>query len=248
MTSSYAESAYEAINAAQAFEQFKVTLSGEADRWLARLTELRQNAPQQPPHNQIGELIADGAKQADIDKAVAARAGAQHLLNGHQYAQELCGERVLSALLADRDRLHRELATPANALIEKLHTAATIDATVAELTKARRTDDAELIVWIDNDAETLRRLFFLRDEYLTVPGLQWSTGWWDASQFQNPWDMERPNVTDNTQWGQWRASIRAGGRLWFPTHEQAVAASQAHEPNLMPAIDPIRGRSATFVR
>jgi hypothetical protein len=240
--------AYEANTAVSALAQFNITLPDDAQRWLTRLTELRENPVEQPAHNTVALLIADNAKPADIDRATAAHVGAQHRINQHQQAQAICGQRIIAAILADRDRLNTELATQAHELIDKLHAAATIDESVAELTKQRRTEDAELLVWVDTDVEQLRRMYFVRNEYLTPPGAQWTTGWWDCSEWQAPWLIKNPATTDSSMWSQYRASIRAGGQLWYPTWEQATEASTAHEPGeMLPPINPVRGNNSAFV-
>ena len=97
----------------------------------------------------------------------------------------------------------------------------------------------------DSDAAELRDLYALRDRYLTPSGSHWSTGWWSCETFSNPWDISGRHADHGgTLWGHWRANIRAGGRLWFATYEDATAASSAHEPNMTAPIDPYRASFA----
>ena len=240
---------YEAGNATRAIDQFGITLNTDAEQWLQRLNDLKATPPAPLPHNAVAELIADAAKAAVIDTAIAAYVGQSHRGLQHDVALNIVGRRVLDAIVADRDRIHAELAELANEVIDRLHRAAVTDESISELTRQRRNDEAHLLACIDSDAETLRSLFYIRDEYLTPSSEQWSTGWWSCAQFANPWDVKNPNVRDETPWGLWRASVRAGAQLWFPTIEEARAASQPHEPraadSMLAPIDPYH-RTATF--
>jgi hypothetical protein len=240
---------YEAGNACRALDEFGITLNADADRWLQRLNELKANPPQPLPHNAVAELVADAAKPAVIGAAVAAHVGQNHRIIQHDVALNISGRRVLDALLADRDRIHAALAVIANEVIDRLHRAAAVDESITELAKQRRNDEATVLACIDSDAETLRRLFVIRDEYLTPASEKWSTGWWSCATYSNPWELKNSSPREETVWEVIRAEIRAGGQLWFPTIAEARAASQAREPrpsdSLLPPIDPYH-RTATF--
>lgn len=236
--------AYDALDAARQLDRFSVDLPGEARRWLDRLTELRANPPAEAPRNQVAELIVDAAKPAEVDRALA-RAVSQHLRIGQQrLAQQIAGQRMLDALLADGDRVHAELAATANPIIERLHHAALLDETVAELARARRVDDAHALATASADVDELNDLFTIRNSYLTAPGSQWSTGWHSCAIWSNPWAIGHVAENGGSTWDRWRAVIRAGGRLGYLSHAEAVAASQAHEPSGMTA--PIDPRRSTF--
>lgn len=240
---------YEAGNGCRALDEFGITLSADTDRWFQRLNELKANPPKPLPHNAVAELVADAAKPAVIDAAVAAHVGQNHRIMAHDIAVNIVGRRVLDALLADRDRIHAALAVIANEAIDRLHRAAALEQSISELTRQRRSDEAHLLACADTDAETLRRLFVIRDEYLTPASEKWSTGWWNCATYSNPWDVKNPSPREETVWEVFRAEIRAGGQLWFPTIEEARAASQAREPrpadSLLPPVDP--RRHATFI-
>lgn len=240
---------YEAGNGCRALDEFGITLNADVHRWLQRLNELKANPPQPLPHNAVAELVADAAKPAVIDAAVAAHVGQNHRIIQHDVALNISGRRVLDALLADRDRIHATLAVIANEVIDRLHRAAAVDESITELAKQRRNDEATVLACIDSDAETLRRLFVIRDEYLTPASEKWSTGWWSCATYSNPWDVKNPSPREETVWELFRAEIRAGGQLWFPTIEEARAASQVREPrtndSVLPPIDP--RRHATFI-
>lgn len=239
--------AYEATNAARVLDELEIELNPATEQLLRWLTDLRQNQPPQPAHNAVAILIADNADPATIDAAIATNVGQAHRVQQHALAANILGQRVLDALLADSERIHAELAVTAEATIERLHRAAAIDETITELTKQRRTEDAHILACIDSDAEQLRSLFYVRDAYLTSPDARWSTGWWNCKQLKNPWDVGHPQPADDTVWGVWRAQIRAGGRLWYPTVDQARAASQAREPaDTLPPINPYRETNAVF--
>lgn len=234
---------YDAIACADALDRFDAKIPKDARRWLDRLTVLRRSKPIKPPFDAVAQLIAAAAEPADVDRALAEHATAHHRADQHGLAETLCGQRFLAAVLADRDALHRQLAVHAEPLIERLHYAAEIRESVSDLTLQRRTDDAHAVVAADADAEMLRQLFHIRDSWLTSrPGPQrWSTGWWDCRRWSNPWEIGAVGAHDGSTWGEWRAKIRAGGRLAFWTWEQATAASREHEPNMLATpIEPIR--------
>jgi hypothetical protein len=234
----YSNSAFEAIDAAHAFNHFGLDLPEDASHWVQRLTELRANRPEAPPRNAVATLIVDEAQAADIDQAIAAHLGNSHRVQQHSEAESIAGQRALTAIRADRDRLHSELRFTADQIIERLHQAAAIDESITDLTRARRVDEAHVLACANSDAVEPRDAYQLRDNYLTPPGSHWSTGWWDCGWYSNPWDIGNGNADhDRTLWGALRANIRAGGRLWFPTLEEAHAASEAHEPNMTTPID-----------
>lgn len=237
----------DAIEAARKLDGFGIELPDAAAKWLEKLQELRAHPPEEAPRNKTAELIADSATPAAIDKALAYAVSANLRSGQHRVAQGIVGRRMLEALIADRSRIHAELAVTANETIERLHTAALIDETVAELVKSRRVDAAHTLATAESDVAELHDLFELRNRFLTPPGSHWSRGWWDASTWQNPWDVAGGAVADHdgTRWGHWRAVIRANGRLWFVPYEVATAASQEHEPadNMVKPIDPRRSGS-----
>jgi hypothetical protein len=249
MTVDFDLASYEAGNAARSLNEFDIKLNADTDRCLRRLNDLKANPPQPLPHNAVAELVADAAKPAVIGAAVAAHVGQNHRIIQHDVALNISGRRVLDALLADRDRIHAALAVIANEVIDRLHRAAAVDESIAELAKQRRNDEATVLACIDSDAETLRRLFVIRDEYLTPASEKWSTGWWSCATYSNPWELKNSSPREETVWEVIRAEIRAGGQLWFPTIAEARAASQAREPrpsdSLLPPIDPYH-RTATF--
>ena len=90
-----------------------------------------------------------------------------------------------------------------------------------------------MLATAESDVEELRSCYQLRDIYLTPPGSQWSTGMWSCQVFKNPWDVQHvgtANGGDLSLWSGWRASIKAGAKLWFASIEEAHAASAPHEP------------------
>ena len=239
-----------AIDASNQLDGFGITLGADAAKWLTKLLELRANPPVEPPANEVAELIAGSASATAIDRALAQKLGAALRAGQHMRATQIVGGRVLDAILGDRDRVHAELSTTATGIIERLHRAALIDASIIELTRARRTDEAHALAVAESDTAELSDLYQVRNNVLTTPGARWSTGWWDCAIWQTPWDTAIGHVseTDGSKWGLWRATIRAGGRLWYPTHEQATTASQAHEPaDMLPPINPRRTGNATFI-
>jgi hypothetical protein len=241
---------YEARSCVQRLARFDVALPGDAARWHTRLLELMASTPQAPEPNVVAELIVDGASETAVNKAIAAHLAQHHRTQQHHHAEQIAGRRVLAAVMADRDRLHTELAATAAELINRLHAAAALDDDVAALARAGRHNDASLLANAPADAQTLSDLFQFRDWYLTPSWEHWSTGWWSCENFENPWDARHIGTVtggDVGLWPNWRAAIRAGARLWFVPVEQAVAASQTHEPNAVKPIDPRRS-TATFAR
>jgi len=236
-----------ALDASSQLDGFGITLGIDATKSLTKLLELRANPPEEPPPNEAAELIAGSASATAIDRAIAQKLGAHLRAGQHVRACQIVAARILDAILDDRVRLHADLAAHANPLISRLHEAAELTETVAELVKQRRVDEAHTAATASADAEDLHQIFKIRDAYITPPGMRWSTGWWDCSRFSNPWDVNHPSPQGDSHWDQWRASIARGGRLWFVPVEQATAASAAHEPTGIPTpINPRRTGNATF--
>lgn len=147
-------SSLEAVDAAHSFGSFDIELPPAATRWVRRLQELRTRRPEPPPRNRVAELIADGAPEADISAAIAQHVGQQHRLTQHSEAELLAGARALAAIMADRDRLHKELRVIAEQLIERLHTAAQIEESIVDLTRQRRTAEAHAVATADTQTAT----------------------------------------------------------------------------------------------
>ncbi len=240
-------SAMDAIDTARQLDQFGIELPTDAARWLEKLHELRASPPNEAPHNEIATLIAASAKLAAIDEAIAYRLG-QNLRTGqHRHAQQIVGRRCLDAILDDRDRLHTELAVTANQLIGRLHQAALIDESVTDLTRQRRVDEAHMLAVAESDVAELSDLFKLRSAYLTPRQSRWLTGWYSCEVWSNPWAFGHIASNDGSKWGTWRATIRAGGELWFVPFEVAAAASTENEPaDMIPPIDPRRRTGRMF--
>lgn len=239
--------AFEASQAFRALDQLGIELSADTQRLAKRLNILRENPPQPAPFNRVAHLIADDANDKAISQAVIEHLGTNHLIQQTVLAADILGGRVLDAILDDAPRIHAELRVTADELIDRLHQAAALDLSVIELTKARRIDDAHLAATAESDAESLRTLYFVRDTYLTPPTARWCTGWHDCRTVKNPWDATYIGEHDETTWGTWQAAIRAGAQLWYPTVEEATAASQAHEPgDMLPPIDVHRSSTGMF--
>lgn len=222
-------SARDAIDAAHALDGFGVELPPEATRWLNKLNELRANPPAETPRNRVAELIADSAKPAEVDRALAYSVSQNLRAGQHRLAQQIVGARMLDEVMRDRDRLHRELKVTADDLIGRLHEAATITETVIELTRERRTDEAHLVATIESDVGELRALYDLRDNYLTPAHARWDAGQWSCRYFANPWHVRHPAPGGSGQWDHWKAYIKAGAELWYPSFEEAAEAVNAHQ-------------------
>lgn len=173
-----------------------------------------------------------------------AHAVSAHLRAGqHRHAQQLCGQRCLAAILDDAPRIHTELAATASEIVERLHTAALIYETVADLVKARRVDNAHTLAVAESDVAELDDLYKSATNTSRHANHVGAQGWCDCSIWSNPWDIFAGHVAENdgSRWGHWRAVIRSGGKLWYPSHEQATAASREHEhADMTKPIDPRR--------
>ena len=242
--------AFDCLEAARQFGRIGVQLPDMADQWVQRLIKLQASRPEAPAHNAVAELIADAAKESEINAELTRHVNHPLRAVQHAEAERVCGQRALAAILADQHRMHQKLAAAADPLIERLHAAALIDEDLRQLVLQGRSDEAHMLSVIDADAAELRELYALRDEFLTSPTEQWSTGRWDCAAFENPWDIPHFGLStggDEGLWATWRRSIRAGGRLWFPSLFDAHAASAAHEPTDVPSIDPRRETAMRFV-
>jgi hypothetical protein len=242
MMGSWDTAVYDALDCGREFDRFDVALPDTAATWLTKLIALRENKPEPPHPNAVGEMIAASAEPAAVDAAIAASLGAQHRTNQHGHAERLCAQRVLAAVLQDRDRLHRELAAVADELINRLHRVAAIEETIAELARERRVDEAALLANVEVDAATLKDLYAVRNAYTTPGGVfaEWSTGMWSCETWATPWDLppHETVIDSGSLWELWRAGIRGGARLAFFTIEQAREQSDAHEPRDLEPIDP----------
>lgn len=224
---------FEAPQAAKRLSRLGIDISEAASHWVERLLGLQRTRPEPQPHNEVAQMIANGAKESDIRAASAQHLSFDHRRTQHVEAERICGSNALHEILRDRVRLHNELAVTANELIEKIHVAARIDENLVELTRQGRGDEAYRLSVIESDTDELRECYEVRDMFLTVPGEHWKPGWWDCSQCSNPWDVAHHTIGsrgDENLWDIWRASIRAGAILWFPSLEQARAAALEHQP------------------
>ena len=186
-----------ALDAANQLDAFGVELGADAAKWLTKLLELRANPPVEPGANEAAELIAGSGSATAIDRALAQKL-ASHLRAGqHVRACQIVAARILDAILDDSPRIHSELAITATGIIERLHRSALIDEDIVTLTRARRTDEAHALATAESDVIELSDQYQVRNNVLTAPGARWSTGWWDCSIWQTPWDTSVGHISEN---------------------------------------------------
>ncbi|WP_280447387.1 hypothetical protein [Nocardia cyriacigeorgica] len=208
-----------------------VTLPTEVVDALGRVEALAARRPEPPAADLVSTLYAAGVGDAEINAAATDRAIAKEKLSGWSAAHNVAGRGLRKALFAACDDLTDQLGALAEPLIDDLHTVAESGhgpADLPALIRDGRKDLIERIARLDLSALGLRALYDLR-AMLTPPDAGYAVGlidcgiWVDPRPVRNAFSGGRPD-------GQaefYLAGIRAGGRLWFPRHQEAAAAAMA---------------------
>lgn len=187
----------------------------------AVLDRIEAEAPTEPAPNAVSEAILNDEPADVIDALIAQHLGYDHHQQQHMRAMDTAGARILTAILSEADDIHAQLATQAGKLIEDIHAAAEVNAPVDQLVRDGRTKDARLVATADANVAQLQTLYGLRNQYLARGVQATSVGDVEAGVWEDPELADHHHRQQPTTFGTWAIIIRAGGRLWFPTPEQA---------------------------
>lgn len=208
---------------------------GRVTAAVATLDRVEATPPTAPDHNAVARLIIDDADPDTIAAAVAEHVGAIHHAQQHRLAVDMAGQRVLAAILAERDDIHAQLKALADGLIAQITAAAAVSGTLPDLIRQGNTNEAKVLADAEPAAETLRQLYDLRNTLLVPAGLSTSVNGIEGGVWEDPGLADRHYHQAPSLFQSWAAIIRAGGVLWFPTAEQAhevaaaIAARRAEE-------------------
>jgi len=200
-----------------------IALPTEITEALTHLDTIEAARPEQAGPIDLTNAYLDGATPKQIDTLAVAAATSTIRATAWREARIKQALRTLRLFPAYGDELTHALAELAAPLIANLEHAATIDAELGALVRAGRHDDAAIIGRIDIDAEELQCLYSIRGTVTT--GAVWMVDWTDCSQWKDPHKLDTVEY-HGTATDRYRAGIRAGAGLWFPTPDEAVAQAE----------------------
>ncbi|WP_396912483.1 hypothetical protein [Mycolicibacterium sp.] len=210
-----------AHNAITEFGKLNVELPTAVNQAHDALIALETRRPQQPDANAVRELYATAATDKAINEALNASTNHQARHNAWIQARADLGIAVMQQMLSHSNEIHAALAAIATPIIEDITAAAKIDEPLNALVSAGRHNEATLTANAEINVAQLQHLYDLRDRYLTPPSAATSAGHYDGSVWANP-SVVHGKARGETTAATWRAGIRAGGQLAFPTHTQAL--------------------------
>ena len=222
-----ADSAYRLRAILAALNDRNITLPDPVNVAVQRHQAVVSNTPAPQPLSALRDAIIDGAGPEELGGILLADLGSARLLAAHNEALTHTAHTALEQLLIHRDPVHAQLAQRANELIAKLHATAVIDVPINTLIREGRHEDAKLVADVDHSAAELNALFDLRDHHLVPGGFRTLTvGHINCARWRNAPDIDgylRGGITDG-----FLSGLRAGGDLWYPTAEEAIAAAQTY--------------------
>ena len=201
-----------------------VTIPGPATTAHAALTAHEAREPQ--PTTSVRDLYRDHATDKTIDAALAYNTTYTDRRNAWTQARADLGIATIRALIDNADELHPQLAALAEPIIENITAAAKLNDGLTALVRDGRTKDAELLASADHHTTQLEHLYILYADYCTPPDIETEIGGYTATRWNNPRTVHG-HTKGTTQWEAFRAGIRAGGQLWYPTWRQAVDTATA---------------------
>ncbi|MGE3842415.1 MAG: hypothetical protein AB7I50_12590 [Vicinamibacterales bacterium] len=194
---------------------------------VAVLDRVQAAAPAPPKTTAVREAILAGADDSEIDRLLLADLAHTRLRSEHTQAVVIAAERVLAAVMAERDNLHAALKVLAEHAIEQLDRVASFDgASLEELVRAGRHDDAKALAEVEVVGAELKALYEIRDTYLTPGGPEArQAGHFDCSEFVDCRVGYRHHSIDRSVAGNYVYALRQGAELHYPTAEEALAAA-----------------------
>lgn len=206
------------------FTALGITLPRQATTAHAALTAHETRAPQ--PTISVRDLYVNNATDKSINEALAYNATHNDRRNAWTQARADLGIATIRALINNADELHPQLASLAKPIIENITAAAQLNDGLTALVRDGRTKDAELLAHAEHHTTQLEHLYALYADYCTPPDIETEFGGYTATHWSNPRTVHGHDKGD-TQWEAWRAGIRAGGQLWYPTWQQAADTANA---------------------
>lgn len=193
------------------------------------LDRITAAAPATPEPGAIRAAILDGANAATIDGLLLAELGHSRLRVEWAQARIDAAGRVLRALRQNTETVHDQLKVQAVELIDQLDHIAGLDQPLDALVLDGRHDDAQLLAQVDTIAAELDALYTIRDRFL-LPSAgrpdQIAVDGINCSRWRDPRPVSRHARGNRSIAESFTDGLRAGGKLWYPTAEQAVQAAQ----------------------
>ena len=222
----YANPAYQLTRALEQLEARNITISDNVTIAAKVFDKVVASTPEEPPVTALRDAVLAGADPTAVGAALLYQMGANQLSSAWQQAATEAAYRALAVIMDERETLHAQLKAQADELIEKLGRLATIDVPLDTLIREGKTDDARLLADKELISGELHALYELRDVAL-IPGTVRSAraGHVDATRWRNP-DVVENHLSGSSITEIYLSGLRAGGRLWFPTKEQALDAAQ----------------------
>lgn len=218
---------YRARNAVQQLINRGIELPSTITSAVAVLDRVEADAPRQPDAAAIRHAIVDGADSEKINALLLSQLAFTKLQSEYAQAAQIAAQRVLTAILDERDSLHAALKMLADDAITKLqHVAALNGASLEELVRAGRHEDAQALAVVEVVGAELVALYDTRDLYLTPGGAESArAGHFECTQFRDPRVAARHRREDVSVVGNYLLALREGAELWFPNEEEALAAA-----------------------
>jgi len=196
----------------------------EAVQLWKRITE---TTPEPQRHGALRDAILAGADEAVIAGTLLQEIAGTRLTGAWQQAANKAAADALAVVMEHRDEVHAELAALAADCITRLRAVADLGASSLDtLVREGRHDQAKLFASRQEVAAELNELYRIRDTYL-VPGggRALKIDVYDCSRWQNPLEINN-HVRGSTLADQFISGLTAGGHLYYPTAEVAIAGAQ----------------------
>lgn len=218
---------YRARNAVRQLIGRGIELPDSIASAVAVLDRVEAGTPRQPDTAAIRSAIVRGADSDEINGLLLAELAFSRLRSEYATAAQIAAQKVLAAILDERGNLHAALQVLAEDAIIRLEAVAALNgASLEELVRAGRHDDAQALVEVEVVGAELVALYETRDLYLTPGGVDAArAGHFDCTQFRDPRVAARYSRPDVGVVGNYLAVLRQGAELWFPTDEEALAAA-----------------------
>jgi hypothetical protein len=193
---------------------------------VAHWQAIKNRTPEGQPATAIRDAVMANADDDEIDRLLLRDLGSTRLRSAFAQAAVSAAVAALGAIRDARAEIHAQLSTLADKSIADLGAVAALgDCTLDGLVRSGKTAEARLFADRAVIGSELHALFGLRDGYLYPGGLKAArVGHIDCTVWRDPTAVE--GTTGSSVVDRYLSGLRAGGQLWFPDAEQAVAAAQ----------------------
>jgi hypothetical protein len=198
------------------------SVTAAVEHWRA----VKNRAPADQPATAIRDAVMAGADDDEIERLLLRDLGSTRLRSAFAQAAIDAANRALAAIIDARADLHAQLSTLADKAITDLAAVAALgDTSLDALVRSGKTAEAKLFADRALTGSELHALFGLRDSFLYPGGLKAArVGNIDCTQWRDEAAVE--GAKGATVVDRFISGLRAGGVLWFPSAEQAVAAAR----------------------